>query len=239
MQTDQTISEVKKIKDTKVKLLCQKHLGPGQARNYGASNAKGDILVFVDSDMTFNEKFLYELTKPIKEGKTKGTFTKNEFVSNWDNVWSKCWNYNLGINDDKRIPAIYPNEAPVFRAILKKEFEKVNGFDAIGYTDDWSLSRKLGYKSTLVERAKCFHKNPQTLEEVFIQARWIGKNEFISKGIRKFINLIRFSPPVSLIVGIIKSVIYKEPQFIKFKLVYDQGVFLSIIESFFSKNLYK
>lgn len=239
--TDQTVSKINKqqLTNNKIKILKQKHKGPGVARNLGAKHAKGDILVFVDSDMTFDKSFLNELTKPIREGKTKGTFTKNEFVSNWDKNISRFWNYNLGIRENKRIPGNYPNTAPVFRAILKSEFDKVEGFNVIGYTDDWTLFRKLGYKSEAVEGAVCYHKNPQTLEEVYVQARWIGKNEFIAKGFKKFINLVRYSPPLSLFIGLMKSVIYRDPGFVKFKLVYDQAIFLSIIESFFSKNLYK
>ncbi len=239
--TDQTLSEVNKQQKTnnKIKIFKQKHQGPGMARNLGVTKAKGDILVFVDSDMTFDKYFLKELTQSIERGKTKGTFTKKEFVSNWENIWARCWNYNLGIKENQRIPDSYPNSAPVFRAILKKEFEKVGGFDSIGYTDDWSLSRKLGYKSTVVEKALCFHKNPEDLYEAYLQAKWIGKNEFLSKGFRRYINLIRYCPPVSLIVGIIKSIIYKQPKFIQFKLIYDQGIFISIIESFFNRNLYK
>ncbi len=219
--------------------LQQDHKGPGAARNLGAKYAKGDILVFVDSDMTFSGNFLQELTEPIKTGTSRGTFTKNEFVSNWDNVWARCWNYNQGIRENRRIPLSYPDKAPVFRAILKKEFDKVNGFSSIGYTDDWSISRKLGYQADSVDGAKCFHNNPATLEEVYEQARWIGKNEFLVKNWRKLFNLIRYIAPVSLVIGIIKAILYQEPNFIKFKLVYDQAVFISILQSFSNKTLYK
>lgn len=238
--TDKTLSIINRYQKTnKIRLFTQKHQGPGAARNLGAKCANGEILVFIDSDMTFAENFLYDLTRPIEDGKTKGTFTKNEYVSNWNNVWAKCWNYNQGIREDRRIPKNYPDKAPVFRAILKKEFEKVNGFTLIGYTDDWSLSRKLGYQASVVDGAKCFHNNPGTLEEVYKQARWIGRNEFIAKNWRKLFNLIRYFAPISLIIGIIKAILYQEPNFIQFKMVYDQAIFISIIESFFKTDLYK
>src|SRR3989338_2013270 len=41
-----------------IKLLTQGHKGPGQARNLGAANAKGEILVFVDADMTLDKNFI-------------------------------------------------------------------------------------------------------------------------------------------------------------------------------------
>ena len=190
--------------------------------------------------MTFDKEFLENLTKPIREGKTKGTFTKDELVSNWDSVWARCWNFNQNIVENHRIPLNYPNEAPVFRAILRKEFEKVHGFDSIGYTDDWTLSRKLRYQSTVVAGAICYHRNPENLLEIFAQARWIGKNEFIAGTLdRKIFNLFRFSLPVSLGIGVIKSIVVFTPAFLVFKLVYDAGIFLSVLESFFDQLKYK
>ena len=44
--SDSTRNIVKGFSD--IKLLTQSHKGPGQARNLGASNAKGEILIFVD-----------------------------------------------------------------------------------------------------------------------------------------------------------------------------------------------
>ncbi|MBI2029511.1 hypothetical protein HYT02_03795, partial [Candidatus Gottesmanbacteria bacterium] len=111
--------------------------------------------------------------------------------------------------------------------------------DPIGYTDDWSLSRKLGYKADAVSGAICYHKNPRNLHEVYKQASWIGKNEFMIKGLRRQFNLLRYSLPISLLVGVIKSLIYREIRFIPFKITYDFGVWLAIINSTKSKNLYK
>ena len=86
---DNTLKIISNLKSqtSNLKLLRQNHLGPGPARNLGASNSKGEILVFVDADMTFDKKFIKDLVKPIVEGKTIGTFSKNEMVKNKDNIW--------------------------------------------------------------------------------------------------------------------------------------------------------
>lgn len=219
-------------------LLKQNHLGPGPARNLGASKARGEILVFVDSDMTFDQDFIKDLVSPILEGKTIGTFSKNEMNANQNNIWSKCWNINRNWPTDRLIPPDYPNTAPVYRAILKREFNKVGGFDATGeYTDDWSLSRKLGKKSTLASGATYFHSNPPNLPEVWKQARWIGKNEFISGStIRKIRSLIFYSLPISLVVGFLKSAINLQPNFILFKIWFDLAVWISTVKSFFGER---
>src|SRR3989344_7508071 len=232
---DKTIEIAKKYK---AKIVKQGHKGPGPARNLGASIAKGKILVFVDSDMTFERDFVKDLVLPIVKGKSIGTFSKNEMNANKDNIWSVCWNINRNWPKDCLIPPNYPDQAPVFRAILKKEFDKVGGFDATGeYTDDWSLSRKLRVMSTLAPGAIYYHFNPSNLREVYKQARWIGKNEFISGNLARIIrSLIFYSMPMSLIIGIYKSVSNLKIEFIIFKIVYDLGIFISTFKSFFNEN---
>lgn len=233
--SDKTTEVVKKFK---VEVLKQNHKGPGSARNLGASHAKGEILVFVDSDMTFDKNFVTDLTSPILKGETIGTFSKNEMNANSKNVWSTCWNINRNWPRDRLIPLDYPNISPVFRAILKTKFDGVGGFSTTGeYTDDWSLSRKLGIKSTLAKGAIYYHKNPSALTEVWKQARWIGKNEFISGNLmRKIRSLILYSPPAALVIGIYKSIVCGQMLFVVFKITYDFAVWVSVLMSFFSEQ---
>lgn len=221
-------------------IIKQDHLGTAIARNKGAEVAKGEILVFVDGDMTFDKEFINKLITPIAEGRTIGTFSKEEFLSNKNNPWATFWNINRGLPKDRMHPDNYPDHQAVFRAILKKEFNKVNGFNSTGYADDWTLAKKLGVEATLSKGAIFYHKNPDNLGEIFTQARWFGKNEFITGNLsRKLYNLLRYSLPVSLIKGVITSIKFCEPRFIIFKIDFDFAVTLSIIGSFFNENKYK
>lgn len=237
--TDETIRIMKNYRLYHVnwQFFTQNHLGPGSARNLGAAKAKGKILVFVDADMTFDNSFLEDITKPILKGKTIGTFSKNEMVTNSQNIWSVCWNINRNLPKDRMIPENYPNTAPVFRAILKEKFDEVGGFDRTGeYTDDWSLSRKLGVKSTLAKGAIYYHSNPSNLKEVWQQARWIGKNQFISGNLsRKIKSLVKYSLPISIIIGIYKSVVKGQTLFAVFKIWYDFGIWTSTVKAFFNE----
>lgn len=216
-----------------LKVLRQNHKGPGAARNFGAKRAKGEILVFVDADMTFDKDFLNNLTFPIRNGKTKGTFSKEEFVSNWENVWARCWNINEGWEEKRRHPKDYPDFQPVFRAILKEEFDRVGGFTPGGYDDDWSLSNKLGYKASVAKGAIFYHKNPSSLAEVFGHSKWVGKRKYKMGMLGLLLALIRSSFPVSLVIGFYKAVKSKEVRFLFFKLVYDLGIFIGILEMIF------
>ncbi len=248
----------------KLATYSQNHKGPGAARNLGAKHAKGDILVFVDADMEFDPNFIKDLIAPILEKKAVGTFSKNEYLLNKENVLARCWNLNLGRDPLKMEPKDYVStgwrsklkgsyknlesgkseevreegKQHVFRAILKNKFEEAGGFDlGVGYTDDWSISRKLGEYATLVPGAKYYHRNPETLGEVWHQARWFGKNEFLTGNfIRKFFNLIRYNPITGFLIGIYGSIKFKEPSFFLFKIVYDSAVFVSVFLSFFGES---
>src|SRR3990167_11506106 len=79
--TDNTLRVLSEfpISNFQFQIIKQNHKSPGQARNLGAKNAKGEILVFVDADMTFDKKFIQMLIKPIISGKAIGTFSKDEF----------------------------------------------------------------------------------------------------------------------------------------------------------------
>jgi glycosyltransferase involved in cell wall biosynthesis len=215
-----------------VKFLEQEHKGAGEARNLGAKHAKGDILVFIDADMTFDKDFLKKLTEPIMEGKVKGTFSKEEYVSNWENVWARCWNINEGWEKERRHPKNYPDRQKVFRAVLKSEFERVGGFDPKkGYMDDWSLGQKLKYDAVNAPGAVFYHQNPDNLTDIFVQAKWVAKRPYKLGGAGKIYALLRASLPESLWEGFWKSLFNKEPLFIVFKVVYDLGIFAGILEN--------
>ncbi|AKM83679.1 hypothetical protein A2422_02275 [Candidatus Woesebacteria bacterium RIFOXYC1_FULL_31_51] len=237
--TDLTIQKIKSSSLERyfpLKILSQKHLGAGAGRNLGAKQSKEDILVFVDADMTFDRNFLKMLTKPIISGKTKGTFSKNEYVANWNNIWARCWNINEGWKEKMRHPNNYPDKQKVFRAILRSEFNKVGGFTPGGYNDDWSLSEKLGYESDVATNAIFYHKNPESLKEVFKSAKWVGKRPYKFRILGTIFALIRSSFPTSILVGLFKAVISGQFGFILFKIVYDLGIFIGILNYLFFKK---
>jgi len=217
-------------------LLKQNHGGPALARNLGSSHAKSDILLFVDADMVFDKDYVRDLIEPIQKGEVIGTYTVEERVGNWDNVWARCWNVQEGWEDKKRFPQNPPKYGTDFRAILKSEFDRVGGFDNIGYTDTWSLFNKLNIKP-LSTKAICYHKNPGSLSSVYRQARWAAKRPYKYGLLGTLYALLRTSLPISLVVGTAKSP--KLSQFIVFKIVYDLGRFIGILEMMFTGKLTK
>jgi glycosyltransferase involved in cell wall biosynthesis len=244
----------------KLQLLSQNHLGPATARNKGASVSTGDILIFVDSDMTFSKNFLKELSKPIRLNKAIGTYSDDEIVGNWENVWARCWNIQEGIKDKKRhktsqqyfYQRIYSfvafiaseksfsyrkfmdkqNEPKtmIYRAIRKKDFIKVGGYDVGGYTDDYTLGKKVGKVAINAPAARFYHNNPDTLGNVFKQARWAAKRDYRFGILGSIFTIIKSLLPFSLVIGFVKAFQYGEFRFIFFKIVYDIAVIIGIIE---------
>lgn len=228
--TDETPSLISKLQTSNIKLqiLKQVHQGPAMARNLGASRASGEILVFVDADMTFDKLFLEELVAPIEKGKAKGTFSHEEYVSNWDNPWARFWSYNRGRFDKKFVKK--RRKQKVFRAILRSEFDRVGGFDTGGYTDDYTLYKKLGYKAKAVKGARFYHKNPESLKEVFTQARWSAKREYKFGRLGTVYALFRASFPISMSLGLAIAIRKRAPKFLIFKALHDTAVIIGILE---------
>ncbi len=234
--TDDTLKILHSLKPkiSNLKLLRENHQGAGAARNFGAKNTTGEILVFVDADMEFDPKFLKNLVAPIIEGEAKGTFSKDELVKNWENPWARGWNYCLGLKTNRIIPSSYPDTAPVFRAILKSEFSEVNGFDENrGYDDDWSLSEKLHYPAQKADNAIYYHNNPDSPAEIFLQAKWRGIRKY-KWGIIGKLAAICFIP-----LHLWQSLFFPLPYSFIARIIYETGIWTGIISSFINPKTSK
>ncbi len=165
--TDNTLGVVKEF--SKVGIIKGQHKGPGFSRNLGARAAKGEILVFIDADMTFDKDYLKNLASPIiKNPKVIGTTHELEIVKNTSNIWSRCWG-------KIRVSKEEAKDIKVFRAIRKDIFLKLGGFDPkYGYADDQSLWFNHKVRPVVAKNAVCYHRNPETLRSVYRQSRWIG-----------------------------------------------------------------
>ena len=210
-----------------VQVLRGSHQGPGLARNLGASQSSGEVLVFIDADMSFDRDFLLRLTEPIGRDGITGTFTKEEYVANNDNPWARCWTINNGLPDGKRHPLDYPDEDQVFRAIRREDFMAIGGYDDLGYSEDHSISRKLGRLAVNAPGAVCYHANPGSLRDVYLSARWYGRGDQIS---RSSGTMLRHTLPFSLKNGMIRAVRHRNAYYPMFKVIYDMGVLSGMIQ---------
>jgi len=64
----------------------------------------------------------------------------------------------------------------------------------------------------------------------------VGKRKYKMGFIGYLVGLIRSSLLVSLIIGLIKGIMNKDLRFVIFKIVYDFGIFIGIIEFLFTQK---
>lgn len=212
------------------KLLQQAHQGPATARNLGAQVTSAEILVFLDADMEYDKNFVRELVKPIFDGRAIATFTRSEFVGNLSNRWARYWDQSTGNQSGKRV--INPSEkGKAFRAITAAAFARSGGFDNFGYGDDVSVLEKLNMHSLAVDSARAWHFNPETLTEVYCSARWMGRDP---KHQGNLIKLLVFSPPAAIVKALLGS-LRNGLAFGLFKLIFDTGHFMGMVDANFGK----
>jgi len=223
--TDHTVRIVQEIGQAsagKLRFFQQSHGGPALARNFGAAQARGSILAFLDADMKFAPDFLAKLIAPIEAGEVIGTFTLDEFVANVNNLWSRSWSVCYYLPRDRRVPEnLKEEEGTVFRAIGQAEFRRVGGFDSTGYHDDHTVAQKLGQTARRVPGAICYHYNPDSAREVFASAHWIGKSDKQPTSLKEW---LRRSPPGAIKRGLTRAIEEKEPFYLIFEQVYSFGL---------------
>ena len=238
--TDKTLEVIQneiKRKRLKISLFKQKHQGPGAARNLGSKNAKGEILVFVDADMTFDKEYLKNLIKPILENsEIIGTSHSYESVNNTDNIWSKCWG-KIRLNEKEGY-----GDSVIFRAILKNKFFEMGGFNPkYGYADDQTFFIEKKIRPYVAKDTLCYHKNPESLKQVYKQSRWIGaslKNKLLDVPILRliipFLMILVF--PIAIVLISIKKIIEnREPKIFFQMLIFITARYFGTIEGIFRK----
>ncbi len=226
--TDGSVAIVRKHPVT---LLQQPHSGPLVAWNRAVEESSGEILMFLGGDMVMDRECICELAGPINRGEAEGTFYRYALVANPRNTWSRCWSI------EKKLPFtwhMHPNlekESIIFRAIRKDKFTEAQGFTDVGYGGDRTLYQKLNIKARATE-AICYHYNPDTIPEVFSNGLWFGRGKLLRRSFPSMVaNIIKYSFPYSFLRGIKKSIQFREPFYIVFKLIYDCGVFIGLMQS--------
>lgn len=147
-------------------LRTEKKIGIANARNAGASMAKGDYLIFCDAHLIFEDNWIEELIAPIQQGQAAATNPCIVDVQNPKRMgFGYTWGENLTIrwNPGQPFPFPSPFLAGGCLAISSEVFAKISGFDPCfqgwGY-DDQEISLKLwlfGYQCLIQPKVKIRH----------------------------------------------------------------------------------
>lgn len=147
-------------------------------RNYGAKNAKGKYLFFVDSDMELTKRVVEECVKEAEEAKASAVVIPDQ-ISVGIGFWANCRALEracfIGDEIDHRIEAA--------RFFLKDVFWVLGGYDeSITGIEDWDMSRRVkeaGYKASKIKSFIRHHEGDATLTTYVKKAYYYAKNSAI------------------------------------------------------------
>ena len=163
--TDGTLEWVATSKEEfpHVRIFEQEHMGPAAARNLGVEKAKGDTIIFIDSDLVVTENFLQAHADALTEGQNKlgndRFFTYGAVINtaNFDNPTSepyKLTDYSAAFfaTGNVAIPKHWLEKAGLFDT----------GFQLYGW-EDLELGvrlKNLGLKLIKCPKAVGYHWHP-------------------------------------------------------------------------------
>lgn len=168
--TDNTSEIAEKFSKTRV--LKQQRKGPAAARNLGAKNAQGEILLFIDADCIASRRWLNEMAFPFRSANVSGVqgaykSTQSELSARFAQIEIED-RYDL-IKASKEIDWIGSYSA----GYRKKDFFEANGFDEsfpLASGEDPALSFKIssnGKKIVFNENAIVYHLHPKNFLQYF------------------------------------------------------------------------
>jgi len=172
---DRTKQVVKKFRN--ILLLEQKHKGPAAARNLGAKNANGKILLFTDADCFAKKDWIKEMIKPFENKEIIGV--QGAYGTKQKSIFARFAQFEIEERYDRMRKNDYIDFIGSYSAGYKKDiFLKSGGFDEsfpMASGEDPALSFKLselGYKMVFNPKAVVYHKHPDTLKKYLRQKFW-------------------------------------------------------------------
>jgi glycosyltransferase involved in cell wall biosynthesis len=156
----------------------QENQGPGPARNHGAAKAKGEYLIFFDSDCIIPSNYFNYVMEHL-EIQPLDCFGGPDESHPFFTPIQKAISYSMtspittgGIrgSSHKKMDKFYPRS---FNLGIKKEiFEAINGFAHMRFGEDLDLSMrtmKTGYSVGLIQEAYVYHKRRTHFKAFFKQ----------------------------------------------------------------------
>ncbi|MEM3641041.1 MAG: glycosyltransferase [Candidatus Bathyarchaeia archaeon] len=140
------------------------------ARNFGAEQAMGEFLCFVDSDMELPSKTIGECAKLCKQKNVDAVIIPEEAVG--DNFLAKC----RKLEKTMRRQEAY-GEAPRF--IRKEKFESVGGYsENLVIGEDFELTQRLRNFGSVIGRCKAtikHHEGNVSIKKLVMKLYYYGK----------------------------------------------------------------
>lgn len=163
-----------------VKYLFQKNQGPAAARNIGAKEARGEIILFTDSDCVPSENWIEEMMKPFE--KPEVAAVKGAYKNGQKSIMARFAQLEFEERFEMLKRAKSIDMIDTYSAGYRKDiFLQMGGFDTsfpVANNEDTELSyrmSKLNYKMVFNPEAVVYHLNhPSSLKRYMRLKFWRG-----------------------------------------------------------------
>jgi cellulose synthase/poly-beta-1,6-N-acetylglucosamine synthase-like glycosyltransferase len=165
-----------------LKHLYHKGLGISESKNWGVENARGDYVVFFDSDCVIPPQY-FEVVNGFLNQEPLDAYGGPDRAAQDFNNRQKAISYAMtsfyttgGIRGRKEHVGRYQPRS-FNMGVRKVVFNAVNGFSGLKVSEDIDLSIRLfknGYRTGLIEKAYVFHKRRSTFYKFFRQVFSFG-----------------------------------------------------------------
>ncbi len=163
--------------ELEIRYVSQDNAGPAAARNTGSKSARGEWLIFFDSDCIIPQGYFNAVNEAL-EDPSIDFFGGPDRAAAEFTATQKAIDYAMtsflttgGIRGGRRkLDTYYPRSFN--KGIRKSAFEDVGGFSGLRFGEDLDLSMRLmkaGYRPALVEDAWVYHKRRTNLKKFFKQ----------------------------------------------------------------------
>ena len=166
-----------------VRYFTKPNSGPGQTRNYGAERAKGEYLLFWDSDILVPDGYFEALNAFLQANPVDAFGGPDKAHESFTDV-QKAINYSMtsffttgGIRGGKKkLDRFYPRSFNM--GIRREVFNALHGFRAMRFGEDVDFSYRIveaGYSTALVPDAFVYHKRRTDFRKFFRQVHNSGR----------------------------------------------------------------
>lgn len=163
-----------------LKIIKENRKNPYVARNKGAKIAKGELLLFTDSDCVVDRSWAMRLVSPFKDNKICSVFGK---VLAYNPATALELFGNQYIFNQNQMPFEFPRGGN--SATRRKLFEEIGGFDedfiSGGDIDFGIRLKKQNFCIYYEPEAVVYHKHRDTLRELFKQYKKYGSGWLLLK----------------------------------------------------------
>ena len=206
--TEEYVRERAKEVDFDLRFIKQSNQGPGAARNHGLQQARGDLILFIDSDCEAHPTWAETIFKAFNQEKfdacggpdaAKADFTPLQKAIDFS-MTSFFTTGGMRGHSEKMLAKFYPRTHNM--GMTAKLYQKVGGFGALRHGQDIELSHRIHSSGAVVKfipDAIVLHRRRTSLKKFFRQVfNWGVARVNLGKISLEMLEPIHFLPTIAV-----------------------------------------